>query len=155
MTTAATQLDPNQLIRLLEQQRDVYHQLRELSSRQRSVLAGDQPEQLLSVLRQRQEHVATLAKLNEQLAPFRRNWEATYADLPDEHRARASTLLQEINGLLCVILRTDQEDGALLAARKQSVAAELSGISGGQSANLAYARQAGPARGSSAADLAG
>ncbi len=143
MNDAATSLDPSRLIALLERQRDLYVKLRELSDKQRKMIAGDRPELLLNILRDRQDLVTSLARLNDELAPFRRNWDAMYSALPEAHRAQASRLLEEINGLLRTILRTDQEDGALLSARKQSVAAEMAGISGGQTANAAYARQSG------------
>lgn len=154
MSTQVGQLDPQQLLSLLAQQRDLYVKLRELSDRQRTMISSDRPELLLGILRERQDLVAALARLNDQLAPFRRNWDGLYAALPDDHRARASTLLQEINGLLRVILRTDQEDGELLSARKQALAAEMTGVSDGQAANAAYARHGGPVQ-AAGADLTG
>lgn len=147
-------LDPHTLVTLLTQQRELYQKLRELSDRQRALIAGDRPERLLSILRERQDLVTALAALNNELAPYRRNWDEMYAALPAPHRVQASALLQEINGLLRVILRTDQEDGALLSARTQAVAGELRAVSGGQAANTAYARQGGslPSR---SADMTG
>ena len=136
--------DPRQLITLLMQQRELYQRLRDLSERQRSLISGDRPEQLLSILRERQTYVAALAKLNEQLAPFRRNWDVLYQGLPANLRTQANQLLQEVNGLLRAILKTDQEDSALLAARKQSVGLRLREVDGGQTANTAYARQTSP-----------
>jgi hypothetical protein len=155
MDRPATQLDPNHLISLLSQQRDLYRRLRELSDRQRALIAGDRPEMLLSILRDRQDLVTGLARLNGELGPFRRNWDAMYAALPEEHRRQSSDLLQEINGLLRVILQTDQEDGALLSARKEAVAAEISKTSGGQAANAAYARQSGSNNDSQSSDVTG
>jgi hypothetical protein len=70
-------------------------------------------------------------------------------------RQHAAQLLEEINDLLRNILRVDQEDGALLSARKQVVAQSLGEVSGGRTANAAYARQ-GPAQGTAtSADLTG
>lgn len=155
MDVGTSSLNPGELITLLEQQRDHYRRLRELSDRQRSTIAGDRPERLLQILSERQELVAALARLNDRLAPFRRQWDDVYAALPDERRQQASALLHEINGLLRGILRADQEDGALLAARKQAVATDLAAASGGHTANAAYARQAGAAPGPAAADLTG
>jgi hypothetical protein len=155
MTISTSQLDPNRLITLLEQQRDMYLKLRELSDKQRSLIAGDRPELLLGILRDRQDLVTSLARLNDQLGPFRRNWDALYAALPEGRRTHASGLLQEINGLLRVILRTDQEDGALLSVRKQAVAASIADLSGGRTANTAYARHNGPTSGQAAADITG
>ncbi len=148
-------LEPHGLIGLLTQQRDLYLKLRVLSDKQRSMISGDRPALLLEILHERHDLVAALARLNESLSPFRREWDANYAALPEQQRGQASALLREINGLLAGILRTDQEDEALLAARKQSIAADLAGATGGRVANAAYARQAGGATGPAAADMTG
>ena len=70
-------------------------------------------------------------------------------------RHSVSELLEQINGMLQVILRADQEDQALLSARKQAVARSLSDVSGAQTANAAYAHQAAKGRGSGSADVTG
>lgn len=145
--------DTDCLIDLLTRQRDYYLRLRELSEQQRTLISSDRPEQLLNILRERQTLVGALARLNEHLAPFRRNWEGTYNGLPDDQRARANGLLQEINGLLRIILRTDQEDSALLSARKQTVGQAIGAVSNGQTANAAYTQRA--AARSPAADVTG
>ena len=142
MSDAMNPQDTERLIKLLSEQRDLYVRLRELSEQQRSLISGDHPEQLLNILRERQTLVGALARLNEQLAPFRRNWDGMYRSLPTAQRHQANELLQEINGLLRLILRTDQEDSALLSARKQTVAGQIRDLGGGQSANNAYARHA-------------
>lgn len=131
-----------ELIELLTEQRDHYRRLRELSEQQRSLICGDRPEQLLSILQERQTLVTALTRLNARLAPFRRNWDEMYSALPDETRRTAGTLLSEINAALQVILQNDHQDGALLAARKQIVANELSDLGGGRAAGAAYARAA-------------
>jgi flagellar biosynthesis/type III secretory pathway chaperone len=154
MTSPGSQLDPARLIDLLSQQRDLYQNLRELSEKQRAMIAGDRPELLLTILRDRQDLVTSLARLNEALGPYRRNWDAMYAALPDAQREQAAAILHEINDLLRTILRTDQEDGALLSARKQSVGAELNATAGGQTANAAYGQQSGTS-GRGAADITG
>ncbi len=147
--------DPKRLIGLLIEQRDLYRRLRELSEQQRTLITGDRPEMLLNILRERQTLVGALSRLNEQLAPYRRNWEPLYAGLPEESRNEANQLLQEINGLLRVILRTDQEDSKLLSARKQSVARELDALSGVQSANAAYAAKLPTGKAAHSADMQG
>lgn len=155
MSNTPNQPDPNRLTALLRKQRDLYLRLRDLSDKQRTMISGDRPEQLITILRDRQNLVTSLAQLNEQMGPYRRNWDSAYSALPAEQRTEASELLQEINGLLRVILQTDQEDSALLAARKQAVANSLSEISGGQTANAAYGRQAGSTPASESADITG
>ena len=146
---------PEGLIELLKEQRDLYRRLQELSLRQRRLIAGDRPELLLNVLRDRQTLVLAAAKINEQLSPYRRDWERICAALPEEVHRSAAGLLVEIDGLLQVILQADQEDQALLSARKQAAARSLSDVSGGRAANAAYAPQASRTDEGGAADMTG
>lgn len=135
-----TTADPDRLVTLLTRQRDLYAALRELSERQRSTLGEDRSEQLLEILRQRQDIVSALASLNDELGPYRRNWDAAFNGLPESYRATVAGLHGEINALLRVILKTDQEDAALLAARKSAVSAQLADLGGVRAASAAYAR---------------
>lgn len=137
-------LDTRELLTLLTQQRDLYRRLRELAERQRALICGERPELLLNILSERQGLVASLTRLNEQLAPYRRRWDELYAGFAEPIRLQAATLLAEINETLRVIIATDQEDTALLSARKEAVGRELGTLAGGQSANAAYARQSHP-----------
>lgn len=155
MSESKTMRDPKLLVSLLTQQRDMYLKLRELSEKQRSLISGDHPDQLLSILRERQTLVTSLAQLNERLAPFRRDWEGTYTQLPDDTKQEAQGLLQEINGLLRVILRTDQEDSALLSARKKIAGDDVRAAESGRVANVAYARQGGTQAPAHSADVQG
>ena len=146
--------DSERLIELLSRQRDLYQKLKELSERQRGMIAGDRADLLLGILQERQAHVNELTLLNQQLSPFRRKWDQTLASLSGDTRQNVSKLLAAINTLLSGILASDKEDGTLLSARKQMVASELSGLSGGRIANQCYARST-PAAGTSSADLTG
>lgn len=145
MSAQAPVVDTRELLTLLTQQRDLYRRLRELAERQRALICGERPELLLNILSERQGLVAALTRLNEQLAPYRRRWDELYAGLNEPVRLQAATLLSEINETLRVIIATDQEDTALLSARKEAVGRELGILAGGQSANTAYARQSRPA----------
>ncbi len=146
---------PERLIKLLKEQRDLYQRLRDLSERQRNLISGDRPELLLNILRDRQLLVTALAKINEQLSPYRRNWQSIYQTLPEVTRHTASNLLEEIDRMHQVILKTDEEDQALLSARKQGVARSLNDVSGGRLANTAYAQHAGGSGEAGTADVTG
>jgi len=149
-----TWVNPERLMKLLTEQRDLYRSLRDLSARQRTLISGDRPELLLDVLSRRQQIVSRLAEINAQLTPFRSDWTGVYAQLPDDTRSAASAMLDEINGMLQVILRDDQEDSALLSARKQSVGAAIRATTGARAASVAYGAAPGrPAPG--ATDYAG
>ncbi len=146
--------DGDRLVSLLTRQCDLYQKLKALSERQRGLIAGDRPDMLLGILQERQAHVRELTLLNQQLSPFRRDWQATFESLRAQTKQRVSELLATINTLLSAIIETDKQDGALLSARKQMAAAELSGLSGGRLANQSYARST-PAPSAGLADLTG
>lgn len=139
-------LNPQRLIDLLIEQRDLYKRLRSLSERQRGMISSDTPEHLLNILRERQALITALAAINEKLSPFRQGWDGLYAQLPDTARQQVSDLLDEINGLLGAILAADQEDSALLGARRQTVGEALRSVNDTRAANAAYARNAGAGR---------
>ena len=129
-----------EVLSLLTVQRELYQRLRTLSAQQAALISDQQPEVLLHILTERQTLVNRLARINEQLAPYRRTWDATYAALPAETRKQVSTLLTDINELLRSILTTDERDTAALAARKHAVGRELSTLTGTRAAANAYAR---------------
>lgn len=135
-------VNPEQLLGLLRQQRDLYHRLADLSARQRGMISGDRPEALLNILTERQELIIALARLNELLSPLRQDWNNTFAALPPSIQQSATDLLDEVNATLRSIIQADQEDGALLSARKQALVRNLADVEGTRAAGAAYARQA-------------
>lgn len=152
MNLTAGSPDSARLLTLLTEQRDLYLQLGDLAQRQRNLISGDRPEMLLNILADRQKLVLAMARLNEELSPYRRDWEAVYSRLPATAGAQVSALIAEINATLQTILRIDQEDGALLSAKKSAVGRQLDELSGARAANAAYSRRNGPV-GRGGADL--
>lgn len=151
----ATKLTAERIVKLLRKQRELYEQLQHLSRRQRSLISGDQPEQLLSILRDRQSLVNALAQINHQLSPLRASWQSAFDKLPEPERSEVAALLEDVNRILAAIIRTDQEDGALLSARKQSVGQVIDRAQDGRAANAAYGRSAPQRPSGGAADLQG
>ena len=153
-TNTSASADAERLIDLLRQQNELYEKLRGLSQRQRSLISSERPEMLLELLRDRQSLVMGLARVNEQLSPYRRDWESTYSRLDGPAREAVGSLLAGINSTLQAILRADREDGALLAARKRAVGRAMDEVADNRAANVAYAAQ--PNRvGSGQADVTG
>lgn len=143
MSQCQSGINGREVTALLTLQRDLYLRLGELAQQQRALISADQPEVLLAVLSERQTIVNRLARLNEQIAPHRRNWDVTYAALDAAQRDTVTALLNEINGLLRTILSTDAEDQAHLAARRQQAGRELDGLNRRREATSAYAGPSG------------
>ena len=129
----------DQLLALLEEQRDCYRQLKQLSENQRRLITDRNPEALLKVLADRQRLVDRLVALNASLAPFRREWADTHMQMPPERRQRVQRTLDDINTLLGSILVTDAEDSRMLTARRESIRQEMKEAAAGRMANSAYA----------------
>lgn len=155
-TEPTAALDAERLIALLKRQALLYSRLRDLSTQQRNLISGDRPELLLSVLTERQTVVTDLARNNNLLAPFRRQWDELFPTLPEAVREHARALLAEINEAAGSILRTDEEDYALLSARREDVGNTLRGLGGAKTATTAYGRRLDFREpGASASDITG
>ncbi|MGE3180326.1 MAG: hypothetical protein AB7N71_01750 [Phycisphaerae bacterium] len=154
MSTTDVGTTGNEVIALLTLQRDLYRRLSELARAQQSLITDNQPEILLKTLTERQSIINRLARLNEQLGPYRRTWERTYSNLRDDQRGLVNGLLDDINSMLRTILHRDQEDSQRLAARKQTAAAELREIQTHSTANTAYGAPA-ISKSAIAADITG
>lgn len=148
-------ISPERIVRLLRKQHELYLRLQDLSHRQRGLITGDHPEQLLSILHDRQSLVNALAQINVQLSPLRADWTRIYHRLPPEARSEVTRLLEQIHRVLHAILRTDQEDSALLSARRQSAGQSLNQLDQARAVGQAYLHPPPPGAAGGTADLRG
>ena len=130
--------DAATLVDLLTQQRDHYRQLRDLSDRQRDLIAAGQPEHLLAVLGQRQAHVEALTQLNDRLAPMRPRMSEVSESSPAPVKAKLRELVDEVQSLLEQIIQQDEADRAKLAAGRDAVKQQLGQMSRTPAALNAY-----------------
>jgi hypothetical protein len=136
--------DSDDVLALLAEQRDLYADLDGLAQRQRALIAGDDPEDLLGVLSQRQTIVDRLGMLAKHLRPYQRTWREVRSRLSDEEGARADRLVLEVNRLLAGILDKDEADARLLAARREATAQAMGELKRSRAAGAAYAAAAAP-----------
>jgi hypothetical protein len=140
------QEDPATLLELLQQQRDLYAQLHELSSQQSELIAQGETEQLLSVLSQRQALVEQLTQINGRLSPYRDHWSEVAERLPAGDRDRLRRLLDEVQRLLQEILDRDETDRAQLDSARQRVGERLQQAPQAGMARKAYGQAGASAR---------
>lgn len=139
MTTAPrTKLNSTTLIALLTEQRSLYSQLGALAGTQRDLITAGEPEQLLSVLGERQKLVDRLDALGGRMKPYLERWTTFRATLAPVEVLRVDRLLGEVNTMLAGILEKDKADAQLLAARKSSTAKAIEAVSVGRQAGAAY-----------------
>jgi hypothetical protein len=132
------QLDGSQVAGLLTEQRDLYRQLSRLSVQQRSLITGNDPERLLTLLAERQQLIDRLQAVGDRLRPHQANWRRLRQEVNEDQGRRIDTLVAEINTLLAEILKQDEADTALLSARKGETQRAIGAISTGRQAGRAY-----------------
>lgn len=139
MSEPVDTLSAARFLELMRHQRTLYRRLRFLAERQQALVCDGAGEALLSVLAERQRLVDGLMGLGARLAPYREHWTEFYASLDEVVRHEVAEMLEEVNQSLGLILQSDSRDSALLTARKQAVADELSGCGAAGRASAAYA----------------
>ena len=113
----------------------------DLARRQR-LITGNRPEQLLTVLADRQTLLDELHQLAERMRPYQERWPDLRATLHQGKVDEIDRLLKEVNQLLRGILEKDKADAQLLAAQKQTTGAAIASCKAGRKAETAYATQA-------------
>lgn len=144
-----------ELLELLEQQRRVYHQLHELSRRQGDLVQAGDAETLLSLLASRQGLIDELARLNERLEPYKRDWGMKWGGVDEMTRHRVHDAIGQVHHLLEAIMKQDDADRAALSRQRGEVAGQLGQVSRGAAMNKAYGRPADGGGAGKLSDLQG
>jgi hypothetical protein len=131
--------ESSELLTLLTEQCALYQRLTGLSEQQGVLIAGNQPEQLLEVLGQRQQVIDRLGRLAERMRPYQRDWPAVRARLSEADGARVDEMLARANACLASILEKDKADAELLARRKGETAVQMTQLKSTRAAGAAYA----------------
>lgn len=95
-----------ELLLLLNQQRDLYHQLKILTDKQHQLAGTNSPEMLLEVISKRQKLTKKLQELDCKLQPIKANWKKLSGQIKPEYRSQAhetASQVQEIIGEIMAI----------------------------------------------------
>jgi len=134
--------DDCKVLSALEQQSLVYERLLKLCQLQRWHIQENQTEQLLEVLRQRQEAMENISFLDETIAPARKRWESFLGGLDAVRRAMAQSLMAMERRLLEQITAADRSDSITLQQRKIPVGCRINQAAIVTRVNRAYATAA-------------
>ncbi len=133
----------DELLDLLTRQHDIYRELRDLASRQRSTIAAEDPTALLDILSQRQALIDQLTEINQRLEPVRADWKRIEQMLTTSQRQRAGKLVEQVGDLLQEILTSDEADTKLLSARKEMTGRQIRTQAAGAQVQAAYQKASG------------
>jgi len=136
--TDVTPCSPEEVLTLLREEMSLYRQLEADALRQRSLITGDDLGALLTLLADRQRLSVELRRIGGRLAPIRRDWQVYREGLTASQRVEADRLIADIADRLRRVIKSDEEDGRLLSARKQATAQQLRATHSTRGALSAY-----------------
>jgi hypothetical protein len=129
----------NPIITALEEQVGCYRKLTRLAEAQREHVQQSHMEGLLDVLRNRQEILDQLGRLEEIVTPAKRRWTEFLDEVESDARSRAEQLLAETRRLLEQIMASDRTDVLALEQRKLNIGKEIKQAVGARQINKTYA----------------
>jgi len=137
------------VIAALVEQVECYRRLARLAAQQHINVQQGQTEQLLDVLRRRQEVLDQAAVHEATIAPAKRRWQEYTADLAAHLREKADALLAETRRLLEAITTADRNDAMVLQQRKLNLGRQIKMVTAARQINRKYSSAAyGPPRSS-------
>lgn len=130
--------EAGEVLGLLQQQRDLYRELKSHSDQQDALIASGATDRLLSLLAQRQKLIDGLGQVSASLAPYRSRIasiaDQAAGDMGDQMRA----MVEEVRGLLESIIDQDEQGKAQLSAARDKVGGEIRRAAGAVAAAGAY-----------------
>lgn len=126
------------VIEALNEQVACYRRLAKLAQIQHEHVRQSRTEQLLEVLKARQEVLEQIAIREQVVGPTKRQWPEYLATLSPDERTRAETLMEQSRTLLQQITSADRDDALVLQQRKLSLGREINRAAVGQQVNRKY-----------------
>jgi hypothetical protein len=99
-----------ELIFLLKQQRNLFHQLKMLTADQSVFAKVDSPEKILKIVTGRRKLVEKIHKLSNQLSPLKSNWSSIRTRILPEHKNDAIQMAEEVRSLIGQIRSTASQE---------------------------------------------
>lgn len=132
----------NPTMTALAEQVNCYRRLAKLAMVQHQHIQHSRTEELLAVLRDRQEVLDQLAALQQVVAPAKAKWNEFLLQLTPADRRQAETLLAETRQLLEQITAADKKDVLVLQQRKLNLGRQIAKTSTARQVNRNYAAAA-------------
>jgi len=126
----------DEMLALLERQRDLSVRLKELAGRQRLLIAEDDPSALLGLLAERRKVMERLGEVTSQVGPRPERLMEGMCDAGA--RERAEGLLGQTRRNMREVMEGDSQDVRRLEVRRRDVSTRLGAISGRAAMLRAY-----------------
>ena len=132
----------NAVVEALAEQVGCYRKLAKLAQIQHEHVRQSRTEQLLDVLKSRQEVLQQVSAYEQVVGPAKRQWNDYLATLVAPERQRAESLLAETRELLQQITSADRDDALVLQQRKLSLGKQIDQAASARRVNQRYAAAA-------------
>jgi hypothetical protein len=130
------------VIQALTEQLACYRRLAKLAQIQHEYVRQCRTEQLLDVLKSRQEVLEKVAEFEQIVGPAKRQWTEYLAKLATPERESAELLLAETRALLQQITSADRDDALVLQQRKLNLGKQINQATSARQVNRNYAAAA-------------
>lgn len=137
-TTPSPADETQQVLELLERQRDLYRELKSHSDQQDELIATGATERLLSLLAERQKLVDGLGQVSAALSPYRSRIAAIADQAAGDIGSQMRAMVEEVRVLLESIIERDEKGKADLAAARDQVGGQIRQAAGAVAATGAY-----------------
>jgi N-glycosylase/DNA lyase len=135
-------MDEDAVLTALAEQLVCYRRLAKLAQLQHEHVRQSRTEQLLDVLKSRQEVLEQVSAFERIVAPAKRKWGDYLTNLHPPDRNRAESLLAETRKLLEAITSADKDDAMVLQQRKLNLGKQINQTATARNFNRAYAKAA-------------
>lgn len=139
--------EAGEVLALLEQQRDLYRELKSHSDQQDQLIANGATDRLLSLLAQRQKLIDGLGQVSASLAPYRSRIASIADQAAGDVGDQMRSLVEEVRGLLETIIDQDEQGKAQLSAARDKVGGQIRQAAGAVAAAGAYGAPASAPQG--------
>ena len=122
----------------LTEQVECCQKLAKLSQMQHDHIEHGRVEQLLDVLKTRQQVVEQMARCEQVVGPAKKQWEQFVSTLDEATRTKAEALVAESRSLLEQITAADRDDALVLQQRRLNVGKEIRQTSSARQVHRMY-----------------
>ena len=126
------------ILHALEEQVDCYQRLAKLAQIQHEHIRQSRIEQLLDVLKSRQQVLEQMTACETIVGPVKRRWDQFLSGLDQAARGKAEALLAESRTLLEQITAADRDDALVLQQRKLNLGKEIRQASSARQVHRMY-----------------
>jgi hypothetical protein len=131
-------MNPQAALDALTEQVECCRKLAKLSRMQHEHITHGRVEQLLDVLKSRQQVVEQMSACERVVGPVKKQWETFVTGLDQVTRTKAETLLAQSRSLLETITASDQDDALVLQQRRLNLGKEIRQTSSARQVHRMY-----------------